>query len=84
MDGTVLTEQQDQQVQRVQQVKTDHVDGGVTTVQEEEQCDTVQEQECQRLMAALSEARGHRGKAAETLGMSRSTLWRKLGRYGLS
>jgi two-component system response regulator AtoC len=44
----------------------------------------VQEQECNRLMAALSEARGHRGKAAESLGMSRSTLWRKLGRYGLS
>jgi two-component system response regulator AtoC len=31
-----------------------------------------------RLLAALDEAGGRKGKAAEVLGMSRSTLWRKL------
>ncbi len=32
---------------------------------------------------ALKEAGGHRGRAAELLGVSRTTLWRWLGQYGL-
>jgi sigma-54 dependent transcriptional regulator, acetoin dehydrogenase operon transcriptional activator AcoR len=33
--------------------------------------------------AALAEADGVRARAAEPLGMGRTTLWRKLKRYGL-
>lgn len=41
------------------------------------------EQERQRLVEALDEARGRKGLAADKLGMSRSTLWRKMREYGL-
>ena len=39
---------------------------------------TAADVERQRLLDALREAGGKRGRAAELLGMSRSTLWRKL------
>ena len=36
-----------------------------------------------RIVAALETCDGHRGDAAELLGMHRTTLWRKLKQYGL-
>ncbi len=39
--------------------------------------------ERRRLLEALDSSGGHRGKAAELLGMSRTTLWRKLREYRL-
>ena len=36
-----------------------------------------------RITAALEKVQGHRGKAAEALGVDRTTLWRKMKRYGL-
>ncbi len=35
------------------------------------------------VMQVLEETEGHRGKAAELLGVSRTTLWRWLVRHGL-
>ena len=35
------------------------------------------------IMDALRQANGKKAKAAETLGMSRSTLWRKIKQYGI-
>jgi len=40
-------------------------------------------QEAQRIATALERAAGHRGRAAQSLGMSRATLWRKMKQYGL-
>ncbi len=40
-------------------------------------------QERTAIIQALEEAEGHRGKAAEALGVSRTTLWRWLTRHGL-
>ncbi|MCA9695084.1 MAG: helix-turn-helix domain-containing protein, partial [Myxococcales bacterium] len=34
--------------------------------------------EHQRILSALRQAGGHKGKAAELLGINRTTLWRKL------
>jgi DNA-binding NtrC family response regulator len=39
--------------------------------------------ECEAVRAALEEADGVRARAAELLGMSRTTLWRKMKQYGL-
>jgi len=39
--------------------------------------------EVRRIRAALDQARYRRGTAAELLGMSRTTLWRKMREYGL-
>jgi two-component system response regulator AtoC len=39
--------------------------------------------ERRRLVAALEQAGGRKAEAAALLGMSRSTLWRKLGMYGI-
>ncbi|MCK6546985.1 sigma 54-interacting transcriptional regulator [Myxococcota bacterium] len=39
--------------------------------------------ECQRIKDALERAHFRRAKAAELLGMDRSTLWRKLRKYGI-
>lgn len=39
--------------------------------------------EAQRIRLALRDARGHTGKAAGLLGMSRATLWRKRKQYGI-
>jgi two-component system response regulator AtoC len=36
-----------------------------------------------RLLAALAQHRGRKGAAATALGMSRSTLWRKLSMHGI-
>ena len=41
------------------------------------------EWEKQRLLQALKENHWHRQKAAEVLGMDRTTLWRKLKKYRL-
>ena len=38
--------------------------------------------ELQRLLTALERAGGHHGRAAASLGISRSTLWRRLRKYG--
>jgi transcriptional regulator with PAS, ATPase and Fis domain len=40
--------------------------------------------ELDEIKKALAEARGNRTQAAKILGISRSTLWRKLGQLGLS
>lgn len=42
-----------------------------------------QQQEKQRIVAALQQTRGNRTKAAELLGTSRVTLWKKIGRYDI-
>ncbi len=36
------------------------------------------------LAAALEDAGGNRARAAEMLGMGRTTLWRKMRQYGLA
>lgn len=45
---------------------------------------TLEDIERERIMSALRQCKGRRSDAAEQLGMSRSTLWRKLKMYGLS
>ena len=42
-----------------------------------------QEDERHAIVRALREAEGVRARAAESLGMSRTTLWRKMKKYGL-
>ena len=42
------------------------------------------DQERQRILQALSEAKGRKGRAAELLGVPRSTLWRKMREHQLS
>jgi transcriptional regulator with PAS, ATPase and Fis domain len=39
--------------------------------------------EHQRILAALEKSGGHRRKAAQELGMERTTLWRKMKKYGI-
>ena len=39
--------------------------------------------ERQRILAALEAAGGHRGRTAKALGMERTTLWRKMKKYGI-
>jgi len=39
--------------------------------------------EARRLVNALERASGHMGRAAASLGISRTTLWRRLKRYGI-
>ena len=39
--------------------------------------------EQQRILAALEKTGGHRSKAARELGMERTTLWRKMKKYGI-
>lgn len=39
--------------------------------------------EIKAIKAALQKHHGHRGKAAQELGIDKSTLWRKMKRYGL-
>ncbi len=41
------------------------------------------EDEREAVLAALQEAEGSRTRAAEILGMGRTTLWRKLKSYGI-
>jgi len=43
----------------------------------------VESQESASIRAALVRARYHRAEAARSLGMSRTTLWRKMKEYGL-
>ncbi len=45
---------------------------------------TARDLERRRLMQALDEAGGRKGRAAELLGMSRSTLWRKMREHRLA
>ena len=45
---------------------------------------TEKDLERERLLEALKQANGHKGRAAELLEMSRSTLWRKLKEYRIS
>ena len=43
----------------------------------------IEDDERRRIIAALKASGGHRGKAAERLGMSRTTLWRRIREMGL-
>jgi PAS domain S-box-containing protein len=43
----------------------------------------LQQHEANAIRNALSHHRGHRGRVAEELGISRTTLWRKMQRYGI-
>ena len=45
---------------------------------------TERDLERRRLLEALQESGGRKGDAAELLGVSRSTLWRKLKEYRIS
>ncbi len=40
--------------------------------------------EARKISCALKDHGGHRGKTARALGMDRTTLWRKMKRYGIS
>lgn len=44
---------------------------------------TAEELERQRIVAALQESGGRKARAADLLGMSRSTFWRKMKQHGL-
>jgi transcriptional regulator of acetoin/glycerol metabolism len=39
--------------------------------------------EAGQIAATLARYYGHRGRTAKSLGMDRTTLWRKIKRYGL-
>jgi transcriptional regulator with PAS, ATPase and Fis domain len=43
----------------------------------------LQQNEASVLRSALSRHRGHRGRAAKELGISRTTLWRKMQKHGI-
>ncbi len=43
----------------------------------------LQQNEASAIRNALSRHRGHRGRVANELGVSRTTLWRKMARYGI-
>lgn len=44
---------------------------------------SLEEQEMSAIRRALAETGGHRGRAAELLGIDRVSLWRKMKRYGI-
>lgn len=48
-----------------------------------EDVDDLEEQERREIIAALKAAGGHRGDAADRLGMSRTTLWRRMKEMGI-
>jgi two-component system response regulator HydG len=50
---------------------------------QEEVPQTLEDQERQRILRALERANGNRGLAADALGISRSTLWRKIKKWRL-
>jgi propionate catabolism operon transcriptional regulator len=39
--------------------------------------------EQQKIVNALEKCKGHRGKAAKELGIERTTLWRKMKKFGI-
>ena len=43
----------------------------------------LQQNEANAIRNALSRHRGHRGRVAQELGISRTTLWRKMVKYGI-
>lgn len=45
---------------------------------------SLEEMEAQHINQVLGQVGGNRGQAAKVLGMTRTTLWRKLKKYGLS
>ena len=44
----------------------------------------LQQTEADAIRLALSRNRGHQAQAAKELGISRTTLWRKMNRYGIA
>ena len=47
------------------------------------QAESVPKPEKDRILEALDQCGGNRTRAAGSLGMDRSTLWRKMKKYGL-
>jgi transcriptional regulator of acetoin/glycerol metabolism len=45
--------------------------------------ESLAEVEKRQIIRALAHTRGHQGRAAEVLGISRKTLWEKRRRYGI-
>jgi transcriptional regulator with PAS, ATPase and Fis domain len=43
----------------------------------------LQQNEASTIRTALTHHHGHQGRAAKALGISRTTLWRKMKKYGI-
>lgn len=58
--------------------------GGVSTGEPQpDSMPPLQQSEANAIRAALSHHGGHQGRVAEELGISRTTLWRKMSKYGI-
>ena len=55
-------------------IEKDHANGGLKSLEEMERA---------HIAAVLKSVGGHRDRAAAILGITRSTLWRKIQKYGL-
>jgi DNA-binding NtrC family response regulator len=53
------------------------------TMAESRSMASLEDQEISAIRRALAETAGHRGRAAELLGIDRVSLWRKMKRYGI-
>ncbi len=56
----------------------------ITSLEEKDSFTPLEELERRQIEKALMEAGGHRGRAAELLGISRATIFRKLRKFGIS
>jgi transcriptional regulator with PAS, ATPase and Fis domain len=76
-EGSVITD-----AELPPEVRGEH-DGTVPKVNAPEAGDPSLPAEARRIVRALERSGGHHGRAAAALGMSRTTLWRRLKKYGL-
>jgi transcriptional regulator with PAS, ATPase and Fis domain len=56
----------------------------LTNLDDESPLESIEEVERKQIVRALHETAGHRGKAAQILGISRATIFRKIKQYGIS
>jgi len=56
----------------------------ITTLDEKDTFTPLEEMERRQIEKALMEAAGNRGRAAEMLGISRATIFRKLRKFNIS